>query len=114
MNHKPSTNNTTDRIYERPTLQQQLKSFSAKCTRRNISRSTSREESTTKTNDQLRNQEIAKLNPRTEKAKQVNETVSINIQHRSYSSKSSKKFKLNEKFKKVQKTDQESSKQDVK
>ena len=41
--HKPPANYTTDRTCEKPTLKQQLKSFSAKHTRRNRSRSPSRE-----------------------------------------------------------------------
>ena len=68
--HKPPTNNTTDRTSERLTLQQQLKSFRAKHTRRNGSRSPSIEQSTTKSNDQPKDQEIEKL-------KQVNETGNI-------------------------------------
>ena len=35
INHKPPTNNTTDRTSEKPTLQHQLQSFSAKLIKRN-------------------------------------------------------------------------------
>ena len=52
INHKSHTNNPTDRISKRPTLQQQIKSFRAKHTRRNRSRSPSREQSITKTKNQ--------------------------------------------------------------
>ena len=74
INHKPPTNNTIDRTSERPTLQQQLQSFSAKLTKRNRSRSPSREQSTTKSNYQPRDQEIAKPKAEIEKLKQINQT----------------------------------------
>ena len=51
-NYKAPTNNATNRTSERPTSQLQLKSFSAKHIRRNRSGSRSRQQSTTKTNDQ--------------------------------------------------------------
>ena len=94
----------------RPT---QRKSLSAKHTRRNRSKSPSRKQSTTKSNDQPRDQEIAKLKAEIKKTttknkeiKQVTPTWIILI-------KICKKLKLNEKSNKVQKTDQGSPKQEV-
>ena len=49
---------TVWKVSERPTLQQQLKPFSAKQTTMNRSRSPSRGHSTTKTNNQPRDQEL--------------------------------------------------------
>ena len=69
--HKPPTNNTTARTSGRPTLQQQLKSFSTKHTRRNRSRSPSRQQSTANTNDQLRDQKNSKLKNQNKNTKQV-------------------------------------------
>ena len=46
------------KVSERPTLQQQLKPFSAKHTTMNRSRSPSRGHSTTKTNNQPKDQEL--------------------------------------------------------
>ena len=91
--HKPPTNNTTDRTSERLTLQQQLKSFRAKHTRRNGSRSPSIEQSTTKSNDQPKDQEIEKL-------KQVNETGNITWSYSSGCTKNSNWTKSPTKFKK--------------
>ena len=97
--HKPPTNNTTDRTSERLTLQQQLKPFSAKHTR-NGSRSPSREQSTTKSNDQPKDQEIAKLIPQTEKLKQVNQKGNITWSYSSGCTKNSNWTKSPTKFKK--------------
>ena len=69
--HKPPTNNTTARTSGRPTLQQQLKSFSTKHTRRNRSRSPSRQQSAANTNDQLRDQKISNLKNQNKKTKHV-------------------------------------------
>ena len=64
INHKPPANNTTDRTSERPTLQQQLKSLSAKPTRRNRSRSPSRKQSTTKTKGSTKGSRNCKIESR--------------------------------------------------
>ena len=72
INHKPPTNNTTNGTSERPTPQKQPKSFSTKHIGRNRSRSLSRQQSTTKSNDQPKNQEITKLKVEIEKLKQIN------------------------------------------
>ena len=64
------------KLVRRPTLQQQLKSLSAKHTRRNRSKSPSRKQSTTKSNDQPRDQEIAKL--KAEIKKQQQKTKKLN------------------------------------
>ena len=81
INHKPPTNNTTDRTSERPTLNQQLKLFSSKYKRRNRSRSPSREQSTTKSNDQPRDQENAKLKTEIAKLKHIKQTGNTNMDH---------------------------------
>ena len=92
INHKPPTNNTTDQTSERPTLQHHFY-FSTKHTRRNRSRSPSREHSTTESNI---DPEIAKFSKGSRnckiestnvKLKQINQTQ---IQHGSCSSKSTK------------------------
>ena len=81
VNYEPPTDNTTDWTSERPTLQQQLKSFSTKHTKRDRSRSPSREQSTAKSNDQPRDQEIGKLKAEIEKLKQINQTGNTNMDH---------------------------------
>ena len=82
INHKPPTNNTTDRTSERPNQHQQLKSFSTKHTKQcNRSRSPTREQSTTKSNDQPKDQKIAKLKAEITKLKQVNQTGNTNMDH---------------------------------
>ena len=79
-NQKPPSDNTTDQTSKRPTLQQKLKSFSSKQTRRDRSRSPSREQSTTKSNNQPRNQKIEKLKAEIEKLKQIKQvTTTRNI-----------------------------------
>ena len=84
---------TPDWNSERPTLQQQLKLFSAKHTRSNKSRSPSREQSTTKSTKGSRN---CKIESRNCKIK-TNQTGNTSMDHtRIY-----KKFKLNKKSKKV-------------
>ena len=79
-NQKPPSDNTTDQTSKRPTLQQKLKSFSSKHTRKDRSRSPSREQSTTKSNNQPRNQKIEKLKAEIEKLKQIKQvTTTRNI-----------------------------------
>ena len=88
------------------------KPFSAKHTKRNRSRSPSKEQSTTSSNYQSRDQEIPRLKADIEQLKQIYRTGNTNMDHNHQNLEI--KIKLYEKSKTVQKTDQQPLKQEAK